>query len=235
MEPLENRLLLSGTTARLTGHTLLVVGEQGRFDRITIGIDDAKLDFVVSMGKHVLPYRAAVSQVNRIEVICGGQGSRVTISVGQTNALKIDVKGGRRRDSVTIDSGDGHLSGGGGDDLLIGGSGNDTLIGGDGSDTLSGRGGDDLLFGDNGNDKLFGGKGNDTIMGGGGSDRLIGYQGTDVLHGGAGNDVLAGFDIKKGSDEKDWLFGEQGNDALFISPGDRVRPGAGVNRVVAAI
>ncbi len=68
------------------------------------------------------------------------------------------------------------------------------VIGTSGPDTLS-------FFGFGSGVEVFGGQGNDNIQGGSGADRLFGGQGTDNLAGGPG----------------DQLFGEDGNDFVFVS------------------
>lgn len=65
---------------------------------------------------------------------------------------------------LTLESGDGTLTGGAGNDLLTGGAGTGVLTGGAGNDTRSGGGGSDTLTGGLGNDILTGGWGMITLI-----------------------------------------------------------------------
>ncbi|MEX5748393.1 DUF4214 domain-containing protein [Massilia sp. X63] len=125
-------------------------------------------------------------------------------------------------------------------DLLFGGMLADVLRGGDGDDELFGNGGADQLYGDDGNDFLFAGDGNDRLDGGAGDDVLNGEAGDDELLGGAGNDTMEdrlGNNVLRGGEGNDQIhtgangsaqvFGEAGDDLLFIAGSGRYDGGDG--------
>ena len=137
------------------------------------------------------------------------------------------------------------IFGGDGNDHLTGGAGNDILIGGNGKDVLNGRGGNDILVGGAGDDQLDGGDGDDLLIGGDGKDKLRGNKGDDLLIGdSAANDIdvtalesalanwtagdLAAALVDLGAlvsdGDKDDLSGDQGDDALFGSASDKLKP-----------
>jgi Ca2+-binding RTX toxin-like protein len=99
---------------------------------------------------------------------------------------------------------DERFDGGVGADIIDGAGGKDTVFGGAGHDTLRGSEGDDTLNGELGNDLLEGGDGADVLNGGTGSDRLYGGEGDDRLAAGE-------------SGATDYLYGEGGNDTLFLN------------------
>ena len=115
--------------------------------------------------------------------------------------------------------GDDTIFGGYGEDVILGGSGNDVIDSGRENDVASGGSGDDYVRGKSGNDVLAGGIGDDTVRGEVGDDVLIDGLGRDDLRGGEGDDVLIFFDSTLfGGDvqERDNLFGEEGNDTLYL-------------------
>ena len=126
-----------------------------------------------------------------------------------------------------------------GDDLrnrLYGYAGDDTLSGLGGDDILAAQGGADLVVGGDGNDWLTGGyvtdprmagAGDNTLMGGAGNDTLIGADGADLLEGGDGNDNLR--------DLGGHFISESGYDIGWVSVGNRLRGGAGDDRIEASI
>jgi Ca2+-binding RTX toxin-like protein len=93
--------------------------------------------------------------------------------------------------------------------------------------------------GGDGRDLLVGGPGNDTQDGGAGNDVVFANLGNDVSHGGAGNDrlfALARGDVAgPGDTAGDTLYGDDGNDRIFVRDGEQdvVDCGAGVDRVRA--
>lgn len=80
-----------------------------------------------------------------------------------------------------------------------------------------------------------GGSGDDLIFGGDGIDSLIGGLGVDNLHGGSGDDGLysSTWDLSSGTFEqdvgleRDVLYGDSGNDAIFGGVGDSFFGGSG--------
>ena len=147
---------------------------------------------------------------------------RVTINGALDAAFRlkgvsvIDIRTGRRNDSVTIAAGVPlRVS-------VSGERGNDTLAGGARDDTLSGDAGDDLVRGSAGNDQVHGGAGRDTLYGGDSSgtvfpsddDRLYGEGDPDLLVGGAGRDGLFG-----GLGARDTLTGGPGDDRFLLPEG----------------
>lgn len=167
------------------------------------------------------------------------------------------IEGGTGDDVVNGDGWHDTLGGGSGDDTLRGGSGRDILIGNDGDDRLEGGDWDDRLLGGNGNDQLFGGNGNDVLTGGLalGADEDAGDMGFDVsaqfveaaqrlaetepefIENGTDAEIFAhpifrGIDTPATLPEitetgNDTLFGEAGNDKLFLGSGDVGNGGAG--------
>gem|GEM_PF-1235370 len=123
------------------------------------------------------------------------------------------------------------LAGGALDDILRGGDGDDQLFGGGGADQLHGDGGNDYLFGGDGSDRLEGGSGNDVLNGEAGDDELLGGAGNDTMEDRFGNNILRGGDgddqIHTGGNGSDQVFGEAGNDLLFIAGGGRFDGGEG--------
>jgi Ca2+-binding RTX toxin-like protein len=82
--------------------------------------------------------------------------------------------------------------------------------------------------GTTGNDELTGTPQDDLLFGDGGLDTLIGNAGSDELHGGEGRDFLfadrVGYD--QGTDV-DRLYGDEGDDVLYVGYGDRADGGPG--------
>lgn len=85
-----------------------------------------------------------------------------------------------------------------------------------------------IFTGNGGNNEIRGGDAADVINGLGGHDFLEGGRGADTIRGGAGNDVLHD-NIQYRSDDEavDRLFGEDGDDVLWVSSGDFADGGAG--------
>lgn len=169
------------------------------------------------------------------DVIFGGKGSDL-------------ILGGAGNDHLHGERGHDIISGGDGDDHAYGGRGNDSILGEDGNDHLEGGHGADTLEGGNGTDILLGGSGNDILLGGNGTDFLEGGTGTDFLNGGAGfdfvtfagatggvyvhlhygisqdntgvQDQLVGIEGVLGTDFKDTITGDQGDNWVFGGGGD---------------
>jgi len=154
----------------------------------------------------------------------GGTGAdRVTVPVTA-------VSYAHRAAPVTVTLGDGANDGeaGEGDDV---GADVRQVTGGDGDDTLSGA---ESLDGGPGNDRLTAAAGGSTLLGGAGDDSLVGGAAKDLLDGGGGQDVLTG---GGGNDILRWdggvrASGGLGDDALYLSGGDRQTVDGGPGRDV---
>jgi Ca2+-binding RTX toxin-like protein len=116
---------------------------------------------------------------------------------------------------------------------MVGTSGDDTFhayyhadvivaLGGD--DVILGAGGDDTICAGDGDDVIFAGPGNDYVDGGNGEDLISGESGDDSLHGGADNDSVFGGTgndfIVDGGGSYATLYGDAGNDSIFVPVGD---------------
>ena len=105
----------------------------------------------------------------------------------------------------------------------------DMLTGDDGNNVIEGNGGADTLDGDSGNDWLDGGAGADTLDGGDGEDTVSyagSYAGVRVnLYTGEGSggyatgDSLRGLENIIGSEYRDWLTGDDGNNVIAGNAG----------------
>ena len=178
------------------------------------------------------------------DYIFGGNGND-TIYGGDDNDYLFGEDG---EDTIEGESGNDYIEGGKDNDLIHGGKGDDIIYGGlrdadseEGSSDNSIASGNDEIYGDEGNDVIFGGDGDDIIDGGTDStsgdtskpesadaitigDTIYGEGGSDTIHGGTGNDYIDG-----GSD-KDYLYGDEGNDIILGQEGDDVIEGGdGVN------
>ncbi len=112
-------------------------------------------------------------------------------------------------------------------DVLWGSANTDTLNGLGADDRLFGGGGGDHLLGGAGADVLYGQKGGDTLRGEDGDDLLRGGAGSDYLYGGSGDDILDGADLTGPDNHIDYLFGEDGSDALVGHGNDLLAGGLG--------
>jgi Ca2+-binding RTX toxin-like protein len=182
------------------------------------------------------------------------RGSAFVVELQGASNIPVVIRGGWRRDTITLTSPDSLFRGpiavygeegndlidasalsigvtlvGGPDwDTLIGGASDDVLDGGSGNDFLNGKAGHDRLFGSLGDDHLLGGGGHDVLRGGYGNDVLNGQGGNDSLYGGEGEDTLlgwAGDDRLDGGDGRDSLVGDAGNDALMGAAGNDILRG----------
>jgi Ca2+-binding RTX toxin-like protein len=179
-EMLESRTLLS--SAALTDGTLLITGDNGVTNQISVALNADGLNLDVSMATNSgtpTVQQFAIASVKDIVVVGGNMADTLTAAAD----LNISVK-------MFGADGDDIITGGAANDLLKGGKGNDQLNGGAGNDKLMGGKGDDILVGSDGNDKLWGNQGNDNLDGGLGNDRLDGGKGTNILTGGDGDDKL---------------------------------------------
>ena len=158
---------------------------------------------------------------------------------GQDGQVEGEVQGGLGNDS---------LIGGDKDDILVGGGGADTLIGGDGNDVIRGGGGQDVTDGGDGIDTAdFSDIGAPVVANLGSGlasyapnpavtiveqlqnfENLTGSENRDQLFGDAGNNVLKGLDGHDqlvGGGGADTLQGGDGNDLLRGGGGPDVTDG----------
>jgi len=137
------------------------------------------------------------------------------------------------------------VDGGSGNDTIYAGAVVDLVVNGDadndnifsGSETHGGDGNDTITIGDVVSEFFFvdGDAGDDVITGGVANDDLSGGDGADKISGGDGNDSLFsggnGVDADRGDNgfEHDTLYGDAGNDVLFIGYGDDADGGVGTD------
>jgi Ca2+-binding RTX toxin-like protein len=165
-----------------------------------------------------------------------GGGGNDTLTGGSASDL---IDGGTGNDNVIGGRGNDDLRGGDGDDVINGGSASTTTD--DGKDIISGglgagdyvdyggrtasltitldgiaNDGSELDFIKSDIENVIGGKGNDTIIGNAGANFLTGGAGADILKGGGGNDQLI---ANKADGKIDQVFGNSGNDYLFLQDG----------------
>jgi Ca2+-binding RTX toxin-like protein len=100
------------------------------------------------------------------------------------------------------------------------------VLGGRGDDELGSPSGEDLVD-EPGNDRLDGGPGADGLGSSAGRDVLLGGPGRDAVEGGDGADLLLG------GPGNDWLYVAVADADLGDTSRDRVRCGAGYDRVKA--
>ncbi len=110
-------------------------------------------------------------------------------------------------------------------DYIYSGAETDVVCAGNGDDWVHGNDGDDYLFGEHGNDHLFGDFGSDQLKGGEGDDNL--YAGYYVA---INPDTYTAnpeaSDVNFGQDfERNYLYGENGNDKLHGDSGPDVLKG----------
>jgi Ca2+-binding RTX toxin-like protein len=200
-ETLEHRTLLSAS-AFLSGHHLIVNGNEASTNTIKVGYNDdgseidVRVDWRTSRGvaKTLLASFPVSEGINRV-VIRGGQRAD-TITIDQTNQpfdIATRINGRKGNDTITAGDEADRINGGLGDDVIDAGDGNDTVWGAKGADNINGG---------DGNDVLWGGVGNDTVNGGNGNDKLGGVFGTNNLQGGDGEDtfIVRSLDRAPGND-----------------------------------
>jgi Ca2+-binding RTX toxin-like protein len=100
-------------------------------------------------------------------------------------------------------------------------------------DVLEGTNGDDRIRARDGYDQVTARKGNDVVFGGKGQDTIDGGQGEDELHGGAGDDVIDGATTDPGEDLYDQVWGDAGNDRIYVRYRDAAYGGDGRDRIEA--
>ncbi|MGV6839160.1 MAG: calcium-binding protein [Planktomarina sp.] len=162
------------------------------------------------------------------DALFGGNGDDLLIGDDGTAAnLSTDARD-------VLDGGDGNdiLIGNGGDDGMFGQAGNDMMLAGFGADRLFGGGGDDTLEGQRGEDFVRGGSGNDIVSG-----NML-YQG--IMTAEEGYDLLTDPNVNSTADitrlgelqqrddfQADTVYGDAGNDMLYIGDRDTGIGGAG--------
>ena len=169
--------------------------------------------------------------------LLGTENADVLTPDGSDPATAIFAGGGDDVASGTVNAD--YLDGGAGDDFLVLFEGDDIGVGGDGTDEIAAGRGNDTVFGGDGNDVVDGSLDDDLIYGGAGDDQLEGARDNDVIYGGAGNDVISGdrLDGIGGVDRGiDTIYGEEGDDTLWLYGEDTGTGGAGADlfRVINA-
>jgi serralysin len=176
----------------------------------------------------------AIAQGADIENAIGGSGADTISGNSLDNVLQggggaDSIAGGAGADTISDTSGSNYLRGEDGNDSISGGSGFDDINGNAGNDTAHGNAGDDWVVGGKDNDVLYGDAGNDIVYGNLGDDTISGGDGNDWVRGGQGNDSVSG------GAGNDLLYGDRGNDTISGGAGaDTFRSfsGAGIDRVI---
>jgi Ca2+-binding RTX toxin-like protein len=187
--------------ANFTGGLLSVTGDNGG-DGITVTRDPAG---------NILINDGAIS-------VQGDQPPTLT------NTTQIDVFGGNRNDTISLDN----VAPPAGQALppahLFGGNGNDTLNGGAGNDILDGGNGNDTVVGGKGADMASLGAGNDTFVwnDGDGSDVVEGQAGFDTLVFNGKNDATKEQMSISANDGRATLTRTQGNIAMDLNSVERI-------------
>lgn len=175
------------------------------------------------------------------DTLHGGDGTdglsyNVDDYYGATQGVKINLSSGKAID------GWGNTDTFTGFENVTGSTFNDTISGDVQDNYLFGHDGDDLIAGGQGDDTVRGGEGNDTLDGGKGSD-VLSYNGNDrgvVVKMGAGiatdrggqRDVFTGFENVGGSEYKDKLIGDGGDNGFSGNAGrDIIKGGKGNDTV----
>lgn len=141
--------------------------------------------------------------------------------------------------------------GGNGDNRMIGNAADNRLVGRAGDDWITGGWGDDRLVGANGSDKLVGDAGDDLLLGGRDADRLIGGAGMDravyagapggvtvdlanpgLNTGHAAGDSYSSIEGVIGSNARDLLYGNGGNNRMWGAGGSDVLEGRDGNDIL---
>lgn len=163
--------------------------------------------------------------------------------------------GGKGNDIVTGGANGDHLNGGAGLDTLKGGAGDDMINGEGGNDIVYGMDGNDMLTDDLGADRLYGDAGDDMFFVGDSNlhaDRFEGGIGRDTIDFTNDGDLSAYVDLTDqtkndgltkgdifrlietfiGSENDDFLFGDQTANTFYGSDGDDVLDGRAGNDVL---
>lgn len=153
------------------------------------------------------------------DVISGGDNDDVIYD------LWWDAEMGTRPTGLTADND--ALFGDAGNDTIYGQDGFNFLLGGEGNDTIyisessSGTVGGGIAFGDKGNDKIYLGSSTNVKI-------AIDGEGVDSIHGGNLSDTIFGHL----DNERDFLYGEGGDDVIFAGVGDVVNGGDGNDTII---
>ena len=216
----------STTTAVVQGAgvvngTLYIIGTPGR-DHVNLKFDKKKNELKVD------------AKLNQTGGSDGGHdGGKQTFAISSINRVVAYLCDGDDQYNGGSDGGsdggaDAAISqfvfGGAGKDNIQGGRGNDVLSGGSGNDDIKGGSGADILIGGTGKDNLQGGRGNDLIIGGSTAnendlialDQALAEWSIDHL-----TAALSFIGTITDDNEKDDLFGEDGNDYLHYGNGDK--------------
>jgi Ca2+-binding RTX toxin-like protein len=155
-----------------------------------------------------------------------------------SRVLNLDIHGGVKADTVTIDQshslfakktivdtflGNDTITAGDEDDRIAGGAGDDKIDAGNGDNIVRGLLGNDTIITGSGNDKINGGPGDDSIDSGSGDDTIVGGAGNDSISAGDGNDKVfggPGIDTILGNPGNDTLWGGAGDDSIVGGPGN---------------
>jgi hypothetical protein len=214
LEAIEYRLLLTGVTATLSDHVLLIQASVHHGGRINVDLSYGNIRVRVPgqfAGKTAPHF--AVDQVDRVKIIGSSRDDIVNLKLGgytgkKGNTFGVEVRLGDGNDSLTSTS--------------IAGTEDPAML-------IRGGDGDDSITGGNGNDRLYGDAGDDT---------LVGLGGADQIYGGDGNDLLRSGWLKHGQSDsqRDTLSGGNGSDILYISSqdSDRADGGKGINEIANA-
>jgi uncharacterized protein GlcG (DUF336 family) len=159
LERLEDRCVPDATGV-LNGTDLVVTGTPVPFDRITLSLDAANKQIVLSdNGTEVS--RFSSDSVTGITVNTAARLSIVRIDPALTQPATVN--------------------GGAGTNFVFAGSAPSTLVAGPGGNRLAGGAGDDLIDGTQGVDVLSGGGGTNTIIAGDNRDYVFGAKDRDTL------------------------------------------------------
>ncbi|MDP5218749.1 calcium-binding protein [Ruegeria sp. 2205SS24-7] len=199
--------------------------------------------------KDQVSYFASTAGVN-VDLYSGlGHGGH---AAGDTLYNIENVMGSQYSDQLFGDDGDNYFDSFGGNDQLRGYGGDDLLSGGDGADSLYGGDGLDELYAGDGDDWMVGGAGGDHFDGGRGSD-WVSYRddGNGVAtanmtgvsvnladgiggRGHAWGDTYRDVENVEGTDNTDFMFGNEADNILKSWGGDDVLKGGDGNDMLIA-
>ena len=220
--------------------------------------DDEGIIFVAAAGAtfDVRDLVSGVARGNAFRVATLGTAAGDTLTAVNAS-LSYYINAGAGDDTISGGGATDFLVGGEGNDIVSGGGDNDGLLGGNGNDSLDGGDGNDSIDGGAGADTLTGGSGSDTYTAdendiivelvGGGFDTVLSARshtlaanvenltlsGTAVN--GIGNDIdnviggTAVFNLLRGGDGNDRLFGFGSGDQLFGDGGSDILDGGDGN------